>query len=245
MLNRAYIKDLISFNEVELELDKGLIVLSGPSGAGKSILMNAMLSSFGYVSAEASVCEVAINKPTKLESDAYELEEEMTLKVLKKEKVRYYLDGQNISKKMLNDLFRPFVKYLSVRDKSGFESQELIKLIDNSIDEKSFQKLRKEYVKRYIMYKQKFDELQKIKEDEAKLAELIEFAHFEINKIESIDPKIGEDEELMTIKQQLSRIDKIKDALAHATQIFEYEESVSEVYRLLDKEESSFVEMMN
>jgi len=247
MVDRVYIKELISFKEIELELDSGLIVISGPSGAGKSILMSAILSTFGYTSPEASLCEVSIKKPKRLNSEAYELEDEVVIKAIKKEKARYYINGQKISKKSLNEMFKPFVQYLSVRDKSGFESYELIALIDNSLkaNDKSFQKLIKEYKKRYKNYKQKVDELDRIKQDEAKLAELIEFANFEINKIESINPKVGEDEELIKIKQQLSRIDKVNDALSHANQIFEFEESVSEVYRLLDKDDSSFIEMMN
>ncbi|MCH9740870.1 MAG: DNA recombination protein RecN [Epsilonproteobacteria bacterium] len=247
MVNRVYLKELISFDEVELELAKGLVVLSGPSGAGKSLLMNSILSTFGYATTEASLCEVSIDKPQKLISEAYELEEEITLKALKKEKIRYYLDGQNISKKTLNQLFKPFVQYLSVRDKSGFESHELIALIDNALiaNNKSFQKMYKEYKKRYATYKSKVDELNKIKQDESKLAELIEFTTFEIEKIETINPKVSEDESLLKVKHQLSRIDKVNDALEHANTIFTIEESVSEVYRLLEKDDSSFIEMMN
>ena len=247
MINRVYIKNLILFKEVELELSRGLVVLSGPSGAGKSLFMNSILSTFGYGTAEASVCEISVEKPQKLLSDAYELEDEITLKALKKEKVRYYLDGQNISKKVLKGMFVPFVQYLSVRDKSGFESKSLIHLIDNSlmVKDKTFKKILKEYRKRYANYKIKLEQLAKIQEDESKLAELIEFTNFEIEKIESVHPKVGEDEELLKVKQQLSRIDKVNDALEHANEIFKFEESVSEVYRLLEKDDSSFIELMN
>jgi len=247
MINRVYIKNLISFNEVDIEIEQGLVVLSGPSGAGKSLFMNSILSTFGYGTAESSLCEVSIDKPLKLKSEAYELEDELTLKVIKKEKARYYLDGQNISKKILNGLFSPFVQFLSVRDKSGFESRDLIALIDNSLmnKDKNFKKLHKEYRKRFINYKMKLEQLSKIKKDEVKLLELIEFTTFEIEKIETIAPKINEDIELLKIKQQLSRIDKVNDALEKANAIFNFEESVSEVYRLLDKDDSSFIELMN
>ena len=247
MFNHVYIKSLISFDEIELELEKGLVVISGPSGAGKSLLMNSILSSFAYGTAEASLCEISIDRPLKLKSEAYEFEDEITLKVLKKEKVRHYIDGQNISKKVLGGLFSPFVQYLSVRDKSGFESSTLIGMIDNTLitKNKSFQKLKKEYTKRYLNYKQKVDELNKIKQDESKLSELIEFANFEIEKIATINPLIGEDIELLKVKHQLSRIDKVNDALTEANSIFTLEESVSEVYRLLDKDSGGFVEMMN
>jgi len=247
MINRVYIKNLILFKEVELELEKGLVVLSGPSGAGKSLFMNSILSTFGYGTAEAALCEVLVSKPNKLESEAFELEDEITVKTIKKEKVRYSIDGQNISKKVLNGLFSPYIKFLSVRDKSGFESSDLIDLIDSELLSKNreFKKLFKEYSKRYLNYKEKLRELQKIKESEAKLLELIEFTEFEIEKIESIKPEVGEDESLLKVKHQLSRIDKVNDALDSANGIFSFEESVSEVYRLLDKDDSIFSEMMN
>jgi len=247
MINRVYLKNLISFDEVEIELEKGLVVLSGPSGAGKSLFMNSILSTFGYGTAEASLCEVLVTKPKNMQSEAFELEEEITLKTIKKEKVRYSIDGQNISKKVLNGMFTPFVQFLSVRDKSGFESSALLKLIDSEllVKDKSFKKLFKEYQSRYSNYKIKMTELEKIQSDEAKLLELIEFTEFEIEKIESVKPIVGEDEELLKVKQQLSRIDKINDALESANGIFGYEESVSEIYRLLEKDDSVFSEMMN
>ena len=248
MIERLYLRELVTFDEVELEFHKGLVVFTGPSGAGKSVLMSAILGSFGHsTQGAASLCEVTLSKPQKLISDVYELEDEVTLKTLKKEKLRYFIEGQNISKKALNEMFNPYVQYLSVRDKSGFESQRLISMLDSSLlsKDKGFKKLRKEYVKRYSNYKEKALELAKIKEDEAKLAELIEFATYEVDKIEKINPVVGEDEELMQVKKQLSRIDKIKASLSTAMDIFTAESAVEEVYKLLDKDASVFVDAMN
>jgi DNA repair protein RecN (Recombination protein N) len=248
LIERLYLKELLTFDEVVLEFDKGLVVFTGPSGAGKSVLMSAILSSFGYnTQGAAKLCELSIIKPSKLVSEVYQLENELTIKTLKKEKLRYFIEGQNISKKGLNELFLPYVQYLSVRDKSGFESKSLILMLDNSLcqKDKKFKKLLKEYKKRYTNYKLKSQELTKIKEDEAKLSELIEFATYEVDKIEKINPQIGEDEELMQVKKQLSRIDKIKASLATAMDIFTAEAAVEEVYKLLDKDASIFLDAMN
>ena len=248
MIERLYLRELVTFDEVELEFDKGLVVLTGPSGAGKSVLMSAILSSFGYTTqGSASLCEVNLIKPVGLQSDAYEIEDDLTIKTLKKEKLRYFIEGQNISKKALAELFSPYVKYLSVRDKGGFDSESLLEMIDNSLvaKDKNYKKSLKEYKKRYANYKTKAAELKKIKEDEVKLAELIEFATYEIEKIERINPEPNEEEELLKVKQQLSRIDKIKEAMSSASEIFACESSVEEVYRLLDKDTSAFSEMMN
>ena len=248
MIERLYFRDLVTFKEVELEFEQGLVVFSGPSGAGKSVLISAILSSFGYsTQGTAKLCEVTLHKPTKLISESFEFEDELTVKTLKKDKLRYLIDGQNISKKALHEMFMPYVQYLSVRDKSGFESETLITMLDTSLiaKDKSFKKLLKEYKKRYVNYKEKTHELAKIKEDEAKLAELIEFATYEVNKIEKLNPQVGEDEELMQVKKQLSRIDKIKASLSTAMDIFSAESAVEEVYRLLDKDASVFTDAMN
>ena len=248
MIERLYFRDLVTFKEVELEFDQGLVVFSGPSGAGKSVLMSAILSSLGYsTKGAASLCEVTLAKPSSLQSEAFALEDDITIKTLKKEKLRYFIEGQNISKKVLGEMFSPYVKYLSVRDRSGFESEALIVLIDQALKEKDkvYKKSLKEYKKRYVNYRSKMEQLQKIKADEAKLAELIEFSTYEIEKINSINPQSGEEASLMQVKQQLSRIDKIKDALETANGIFSAESSVEEVYRLLDKDASLFSDMMN
>ncbi len=248
MIERLYLRDLVTFDEVELEFDKGLVVLTGPSGAGKSVLMSAILSSFGYsTQGAAALCEVNLLKPAHLKSDAYELEDDLAIKSLKKEKLRYFIDGQKISKKALNEMFVPYVKYLSVRDRGSFESETLLEMIDVQLvaKDKTFKMLLKEYKKRYRNYKEKASQLSKIKEDEAKLAELIEFATYEVEKIASINPQVGEEEELLKVKQQLSRIDKVKEALSRATDIFALEASVEEVYRLLDKDGTVFADAMN
>lgn len=248
MIERLYIKKLVTFDEVELEFDSGLVVLSGPSGAGKSVLISAILSSFGYSPPTvAKICEVGIIRPKNLELDTYHLEELITIKSLKKDKLRYFVDGQNISKKTLNELFSPFVKYLSVRDKGGFDSFTLINIIDTQLSnrDKNFRLLQKEYKKRYTNYKEKLDELNKIINDETRLLELVDYAKYEIEKISSINPQIGEEKSLLKVKQQLSRLDKIKDALVKAEEIFTLEESVEEVYRLLDRDSSAFSDTMN
>ena len=64
-------------------------------------------------------------------------------------------------------------------------------------------------------------------------------------KIEKVDPKPGEEEELMQVKQQLSRLDKIKEAAESVNHMFLLESKVYELYRLLDKDASSFTDAMN
>lgn len=247
MIEKLYLKGLISFNEVNLEFDSGLIVLSGPSGAGKSVLMQSILSCFGHSIAEAKLCEVSLSKPTNFKTELYELDNELVIKGIKKDRARFYLNNKNISKKTLQGLFSHYIYYLSVRDKSGFESSSLISLLDDAIitKDKSYKKFLKEYKKRYKNYSLKLNQLTKMHNDEKKLLELIEFAQYEIDKIKTIDPKNGEDIELIKIKQQLSKIDKINESLDIAMGIFNLEPSVQEVFRLIERDDAYFTDAMN
>ena len=82
----------MTFDEVELEFDKGLVVFTGPSGAGKSVLMSTILSSFGHsTQGAANLCEITLKKPQTLSSDAYDFTDELTIKTFKKEKLRYLI----------------------------------------------------------------------------------------------------------------------------------------------------------
>ena len=84
MIERFYLKDFLSFKEVELEFDKGLVVFSGPSGSGKSILLESILSSFGLGNCDASLCESSVT--WKIDEDGIENDEINVFKQLKKEK---------------------------------------------------------------------------------------------------------------------------------------------------------------
>ena len=247
MIERLYLKDLLGFETLELEFSPGLVVFTGPSGAGKSVLMQAILADLGIGQAQARLCEIEIAKPSGLASEAYEMEDRVAIKAIRKERVAYYLDGQKISRKGLKELFAPYVRYLSVRDRGGFESTALLEMLDRSrsVREKSFRKLLREYRKRYTLYRQKQTQLEEILAGERERAERIEFARYEIEKIASIDPKEGEYEELLQIKQRLSRLDKIEEAMERASGIFDLEESVQEVFRLLEREASYFSDAMN
>ena len=247
MIQRVHLKGLLSFEAVTLQFESGLVVLSGPSGAGKSVLMGSILSGFGIGSAEAKLCEVLLSKPIELRSDAYDLEDELVIRSLKKERTRYYLNEQYISKKALHALLSSSLHYLSVRDSSGFESEALIEILDSMLlhQDKTYKKMHKEYRKRYLHYRQKQKELEQIQIQEKKLADLIEFTTFEINKIREIDPKEGEDVALLQLKKQLSKIDKINTALEKAEAIFMLEGAVSDVFDLTEREGGYFWDAMN
>ena len=84
-----------------------------------------------------------------------------------------------------------------------------------------------------------------MEEEERKIVELKEFASFEIKKIEDISPKISEDEELLEIKRELSKKEKVLEHISSANSIFDYEHQVSLALDSLNVQSSFFDDAMN
>ncbi|HIC44559.1 MAG TPA: ATPase [Sulfurimonas sp.] len=247
MIERFYLRDFLSFKEAELEFSKGLVVFTGPSGSGKSILMSSILASLGLDEAKAGLSEATINFPIKLDDIGIEDDECTVFKQIKKDKVRHFINNQTISKKVLLKLSNTFVRHLSLRDYSDFKNESLLDMIDSftAQDSRMHQKKLSLYQNKFKSLSELKKELAKILNDEKKVVELREFAEFEISKINTISPEIGEDEELMKIKKELSKKEKIEEAINSAEEIFHYESSVSSALDLLDVESSFFDDAMN
>jgi DNA repair protein RecN (Recombination protein N) len=97
----------------------------------------------------------------------------------------------------------------------------------------------------YLRLKQVEHELQQMKTNEFKLREQEEFARFEVQKIDGIDPKPGEYEELLEVKKALSRKEKLEEKVSQAQQIFEFETVVGDVLEALESDSGFFDDAMN
>ncbi len=247
MIERFYLKNHLSFKEVEIKFDKNLIVFSGPSGAGKSILMDALLSLFGLKNAYASNIEATILGDLGLELFGIDQDEPNIFRLTKEKSARYFINNQQISKKNIKQASSSFINYLTLREFKEFENSNILNLLDK-ISIKSLPKhqiLLSEFQKVYQTYKETRRTLDKVIEDEKKIIELKEFVSYEIQKIESIDPKIGEYEELIIQKRELSKKEKLEESIMSASTIFEYENKVSEALNLLEEDSIFFDETIN
>jgi DNA repair protein RecN (Recombination protein N) len=245
MIERFYLQDYLSFREVELDLQSGLVVFTGPSGSGKSILINSILSSLGVASCEAALCESSVTWG--LDAEGMAEDDINVFKHIKKEKSRYFINNQSISKKSMAALATVHLKHLSLKDYSDFENENLLAILDGRIKrrQKDFAVLQDTYKNDFIKYKKIKVELEKILEEEKKIEELKEFARFEIQKIEVVDPKEDEDESLLRIKKELSKKEKVLQSIASAKAVFESEHHVLQALELLDEQSSFFDEAMN
>lgn len=248
MITRVYLKECLSFEEVDLDFDNGLNIFTGPSGAGKSILMQAILSLFSLSEVRANIGEVTLSD-SKITNEIFDisLDDEIIIKNIKKDKVRYFLNNQTISKKNLFDFSTKIIKHLNLKDTSEFNSSKLIDFLDKltSKNKKEFIKLKSNFDILYKELSQIKKELEKIQEDEKRLEDLKEFAKFEIDKIEQINPTVDEYEELNFLKKRLAKKEKIEVAIKKASGIFELNHNVTTALELMEIDSSFFDETMN
>ena len=245
MIERLLIKEYLSFDEAQLEFQKGLVVFTGPSGAGKSILINALLALFGLKPVEARVSEAVCDFELDLEEYGIERDEVIVVRAVKKEKVRYFLGDQALSKKALREIFAPRIAYLHQKEQGFFESEHLLFMAEGFVADDEYFQVKKEYEALFEEFKEVRSELEELRSRQKNIEEQKEFLEFEIQKIASIEPKPGEYEELMSLKKELSKKEKIAQAIREAEGIFEYESRVYEVFGLLDLPSDFFDEAMN
>ncbi len=247
MIERFYLKECLSFNVVDLELKAGLVVFSGASGSGKSVLLNAILASLGLQDTTASISECSVS--WSIDEMQYGLinEHPNVLKCIKKNKSRYFFNHQSISRSLLKEISSSHLRYLSLKEYSDFNSKNLLEMIDVAISIKNqcFTELLLNYKQKYFQYKKISKELLELQNSEQELRQQEEFARFEFDKIESIDPKIGEYEESLIVKKSLSKKEKLEQLLLESQQVFNSESSVCALLQELEIESGFFDECMN
>ncbi|MBR4140151.1 MAG: DNA recombination protein RecN [Campylobacter sp.] len=247
MIERIYIKNLIGFKESELVFSSGLNVFTGISGAGKSVLMSAILAVFGLCESEANVVEADVRHKFDLDEFGIENEEPNNFRVLKEKSARYFVNSQMISKKNLNLAVGSYIKFLGAKNADELGSENLLNLLDILVckNEPEFREFLSNFRAKFTEFSRVLKELKKIEEEESKIEELKEFAKFEIDKISSISPKLGEYDELIEIKKKLSKKDKIIELWDRAERVFELEKSVSEALNLSGFDSGFFEDCMN
>jgi len=248
LITRVYLKNCLSFDEVDLEFNNGLNIFTGSSGAGKSILMQELLSLFALNDVKSDIGEISLNN-SRIKNEEYDIcfEEDIVIKSIKKDKTRYFLNNQSISKKYLQDLSSSLIKYLSLRDTSDFKSETLIEFLDrlSSKNSSEFKTIKESFDNNYKELMQIKKRVKQIREDEKNLEDLKELAKFEIQKIEEINPKIDEYEELNSLKKSLAKKEKIEQAVKKASNLFEFTSSVNELLELMEVDSSFFDEAIN
>lgn len=223
MIKQILIKDYILIDELLVEFDKGLNVITGETGAGKSIIINAIDMIFASrVSKEIikTGCEKAsIELVLSYEkNDLDELFEENGIdsfgdeiiisKEISQNNVRSRVNGTLVNQDFIKVLKEKFLDIHSQNQTYAFLQPKFhINLLDSYAKE-SYGNLLDEYQSLFGCYQGLCSELEKAKSLANATENQIEFLKFQINEIN--EAQITDENEYKNLKNELNILENIE-----------------------------------
>lgn len=228
MLLQLNIMNFALIEKLSIDFSKGFNVLSGETGAGKSILIDAISFVLGgkfnknliRVGEDKTVVEAVFsieNQRTKAILEELDIIDEGIV-ILSRES---FHSGKTIAKVNNKTLLLSKIKQVSEtlidihgqhENQNLLDSSKHINYVDSFGQDLLVNKLE-EYDKFYLKYGEVEEKINRLQGNDGEREKKIDFLKFQIDEINSIKPKVGEDEELSKKFNMLSNGEKIKKAL--------------------------------
>ena len=224
MLSRIFIRNYILIDELELELDKGLNIITGETGAGKSILINAIDIAFGAkagkevikTGADKAVIEITILNEKQNIAPLFEEygiditgEEIVLSKEITPTGSRSRVNGCLVNQEFVRIFRELFLDIHSQHQTYSFlQPKYHITLLDSYIKDSNLDEYKKEYEK----YRGLLSDLENLRNASQRTEEQIDFLKFQVNEIEEAAlNSINEDEDLNNELNVLENVEKLKE----------------------------------
>ena len=215
MIKRLFIKDFAIINELELPIKDGLTIITGETGAGKSIILKSLGIALG---SKADKIDVRSGQDKSvIEAEIDESGNSVYRRLISKSgRVRSFINEEPISEADYRLATKVFADF------HGQNEQQFIMNPKTHIDfldrfcglEDKVLEIESCY-NDYILIDQQITDLKELSENALSKKELIEF---QLNEINSIDPKVDEDIELSKQFKRLNNVDELISTLKNLNQ---------------------------
>lgn len=211
MLQNLHIKNLALIDEIEVDFEKGLNILTGETGAGKSIILGSIHLALGGKYNADMLRKGASYGLVEL---IFHIQEEETKKALERLDIfpeeneivfsRKLMEGRSVSRINGETVSISKVKEAAaiLIDIHGQHEHQSLLYKKNHLDildafaKESIAEIKLEVKEKYAAYKALKDELEQAKTDGADRAKEIDFIQFEVKQIREANLKSGEDADL-------------------------------------------------
>lgn len=211
MLQNLHIKNLALIDEIEVDFEKGLNILTGETGAGKSIILGSIHLALGGKYNADMLRKGASYGLVEL---TFRIQKEETKKALERLDIfpeenevvfsRKLMEGRSVSRINGETVSISKVKEAAaiLIDIHGQHEHQSLLYKKNHLDildafaKESIAEIKLEVKEKYAAYKALKDELEQAKTDEADRAKEIDFIQFEVKQIREANLKSGEDADL-------------------------------------------------
>ena len=247
MLEVLHIENIAVVKKIDIELSAGMTVLTGETGAGKSIIIDSLnlisgaradkeLIRSGETRAEVSALFSKLDSAAvqKIEELGFECEDGTVLisRAFTAASSTARLNGAPITLSMLKKISALLFAIHGQNDNALlFEPKNHLIILDTYANNKA---LRDAYFDRYQRVAELRKKLQTLSDDLREQTRQSEVLRFQINDIESVKLKAGEEEELEALVLRLRGLEKINKSCALVTRALEGGKGMGAIY-LVDR----------
>lgn len=238
MLLNLHVKNLALIEEVDVDFEKGLIVLTGETGAGKSLILGSVNIALGNKDskdmirkgADYSLVEltfsVSENCAKQLKKYDIYMEEDNIITVTRKiseGRSISKINGETVNIKTLKNVMSLLIDIHGQHDhQSLLYTKNHLDILDKFAKD-SILELKEKIKEEYSKYTKLIKKLEEFNIDEGQKAREIEFAEYEVNEIESANLKPEEDVQVEEEFKKLSNSKEIVSALSEIYNALSYE----------------------
>ena len=229
---------LALIEEVDVDFEKGLIVLTGETGAGKSLILGSVNIALGNKASKDMIRKgtdyslveltfsVSENCAKQLKKYDIYMEEDNIVTVTRKiseGRSISKINGETVNIKTLKNVMSLLIDIHGQHDhQSLLYTKNHLDILDKFAKD-SILELKEQIKEEYSKYTKLIKKLEEFNIDEGQKAREIEFAEYEVNEIESANLKPEEDVQVEEEFKKLSNSKEIVSALSEIYNALSYE----------------------
>lgn len=242
MLESITIKNVALIDDITINLQQGLNVITGETGAGKSLVIGSISLLLGdkadkaLISFDKNYAYVEAVFSTKKQKvldimQEFGLDKENTIvvsrKIFREGKNECRVNGKMFTLSMLKKLVAPLMDlHGQFEHQSILNNDNQLEIIDGLGGKKIFQ-LKQQFATEFEKYQDIKKQLASFTEDDAERNRLIDLYDFQINEITQANFVDGEEETLKEYRKKVMNIEKISTTLENCSQLAEFGQSGS------------------
>ncbi len=246
MIATLHIKNIGIIEDLSIDLNKGLNILTGETGAGKTLIIDSLqIISGGRFSKEMirkgetnSFVELCMYEPESDKSEEGNIIISREISATGKNMCK--INGRMVTVNELKEFMSDFIEIHGQNDNQNLlDNRKHITYLDNFSGEK-LQKNKEKYEKLYEERNQIKQELKDNFGDEKEKQRKLDLLQYQVNEIEEAKLKIEEETELEEKRKIISNAEKISDNLNEADNLISENsiDTISMAIRALEKIEN-------